>query len=348
MSHLNTVKSSSTARNWITLIGALAVAIAFAITTAGPAAAAVAFPQAQPPNQSLDPLGSTPLQDREQTAPTSDDKALLGGTRLGESADDPIADSDAAADRRLKAFGRSSMKRVGRLYMFGQYDDQTKVCSGTIVDTDLVLTAGHCLWGNYGADRDSNTRPRAIAFIPGSQSAGFGFLTTPYGVWSAKRTFVMPAYKHGNSQTDWAFVQIKAKNGQMIGKKLGTYPIVVNKSWRKGTRTIITGYPAAGYFGTEAAGFGNNQYTCRGTVDYANVVVKSGTQHWAQCPMTPGVSGGPWFIRHNGAWYVGGVTNWCWRHDGDAHCAPKAEFTGTANFDTRMMDFFKYARRAAS
>ena len=106
-------------------------------------------------------------------------------------------------------------------------------CTGSVVDSpgrNLVLTAAHCIYGS-GVGYD---------FVPGYHDG-----KAPYGIWSASRVYVDPAWSKGHDPAhDYAFLQVLPLSVRGVrtnvedvvgGYALGGAPAA-------GTDVTVTGY----------------------------------------------------------------------------------------------------------
>ena len=179
---------------------------------------------------------------------------------------------------------------VGKVF-FSDKDGRDYVCSGTSVisnNHNVVDTAGHCLYWN-------GSWMQNVIFCPQYDSGN-----TPFGCWAA-RELVAPADWLNAGQNDFHHdfgMAIVAPNSQG-----NLTDMVGGVGWAYNQSTELTfyayGYPAGHPFD------GQTRKSCeeRAGKGYS---MGSGTVIAIPCDMTGGSSGGPWFIKVDGNWYVNG------------------------------------------
>lgn len=85
-------------------------------------------------------------------------------------------------------------RAAGKLFFLDGGDPY--VCSASLIDRGLVVTAAHCV-SEYGKNRMfSNWR-----FVPGYRDGA-----TPFGVWEAAKAYVLDAYPTGTGPCDYGVV----------------------------------------------------------------------------------------------------------------------------------------------
>jgi len=98
------------------------------------------------------------------------------------------------------AIGRVDYRQGGRNYW----------CTGSLVDADTVLTAGHCVHDGYGTEEGWSTR---IEFIPGAQGN-----TAPFGSCGAVELLTLPGwYTNGAEYQDVGLIQLDCTIGETTG-----------------------------------------------------------------------------------------------------------------------------------
>ncbi len=225
-----------------------------------------------------------------------------------------------------------TVKSIGKLLAVRR-DGTVAACSAVVVDRDLLLTAGHCL---YGTDVGDATR---VLFAPGMSSPAPRAYATPHGVWEGSRWTVPAGYRaNADPSLDFGLVRVAPRGGRTVGQAVPSFSVTALASWSQPRRVFAIGYPAAGTFMAEGSQFGLAQYGCDATYEGRRGPIGSGWEAWFDCPMTAGASGGPVFIqRDGGAWTVGGLVSQC------ARCLPTADLLGTPFFDQRFVDFWNGA-----
>jgi V8-like Glu-specific endopeptidase len=182
------------------------------------------------------------------------------------------------------------LSTVGKVF-FSNTAGQDLVCSGTAVTSrnqSVVDTAGHCLYWNGGWVKN-------LIFCPLYDNGN-----TPYGCWAA-RDLEAPSQWIDSKPHDYHYdlgAAIVAANSQgaltdIVGGAGWAYNQPANQSFS------AYGYPAASPFN------GQTRQSCEGASgktwrDQGGTVVS------IPCNMTGGSSGGPWFIKINGNWYLNG------------------------------------------
>jgi hypothetical protein len=179
---------------------------------------------------------------------------------------------------------------VGKVFLTSAAG-QDMFCSGTAVvssNHSVVDTAGHCLYlnGNW---------VRNVVFCPLYENGN-----TPYGCWAA-RDLDVPADWIGARPNDLHHdfgMAIVADNSEgaltdLVGGAGWAYNQPANQTF------YAYGYPAGTPFD------GQTRQACEGS---KGTTWKHGGGNVVSipCGMTGGSSGGPWFIRVNGNWYLNG------------------------------------------
>ncbi len=182
------------------------------------------------------------------------------------------------------------LSTVGKVF-FTNATGQDMVCSGTAVaslNQSVVDTAGHCLYWN--GDWVKN-----VIFCPLYDSGN-----TPYGCWAARDLEVPSDWIHAkpNDFHHDLGMAIVSPNSQgvltdIVGGAGLAYNQPVNQSF------YAYGYPAAYPFD------GQTRQSCEGASG-KSWQHGGGTVVSIPCNMTGGSSGGPWFIKLSGNWYLNG------------------------------------------
>ena len=182
------------------------------------------------------------------------------------------------------------LSTVGKVF-FTNATGQDMVCSGTAVaslNQSVVDTAGHCLYWNGGWVKN-------VIFCPLYDSGN-----TPYGCWAARDLEVPSDWIHARPNDlhhDFGMA-IVSPNSQgvltdIVGGAGWAYNQPVNQPF------YAYGYPAAYPFD------GQTRQSCEGSSG-KSWQHGGGTVVSIPCNMTGGSSGGPWFIKISGNWYLNG------------------------------------------
>ena len=238
---------------------------------------------------------------------------------------------------------------IGRIW--SMVDGRWRVkCSGTVVSTDLVLTAGHCVTDSH----NGNAYLERIAFVPGQtwddpNSADPNDIRAPYGVWEARNWWAPDSYRKADGP-DWGLIEIQPHGSEHIGNRVGSWKVATGVSLSPGQRVWLAGYPAMGFWNTVRGREGRGLYQCAsawGGGDWARGFTSSDIEYAAACNMNGGASGGPWLAKlSNDEWFIVGVNNWCDDDDkqDDApgtYCTPVSSRLRTLEFDARFLSFWK-------
>jgi V8-like Glu-specific endopeptidase len=161
------------------------------------------------------------------------------------------------------------------------------VCSGTIVNTagkDSVWTAGHCL--HDGGEQGSYHLN--WQFAPGYDDDLAN--PTPYGRWSANTLSTVAAWRNDKDyRMDLGVATMDTLGGEHIVSKLGGQGFASNRDRTQFVNGF--GYPSGAPFD------GGNLRQCAGTTSPRS---PGSHDNKIPCDMTPGVSGGGWFIQYDG------------------------------------------------
>ena len=182
------------------------------------------------------------------------------------------------------------LSTVGKVF-FSNRAGQDLVCSGTAVvssNQSVVDTAGHCLYWN--GDWVQN-----LIFCPLYENG-----RTPFGCWAA-RDLEVPSDWLGAKPNDYHHdfgMAIVSPNSQGVLTDL-----VGGAGWANNQPVnqpyYAYGYPAAYPFD------GQTRKSCEGSIG-KSWQHGGGTVVSIPCNMTGGSSGGPWFIKISGNWYLNG------------------------------------------
>ena len=182
------------------------------------------------------------------------------------------------------------LSTVGKIF-FSNKAGQDIVCSGTAVrslNQSVVDTAGHCLYWN-------GEWVKNLIFCPLYDNSN-----TPYGCWAA-RDLEVPSEWIDSKPHDYHYdlgAAIVSPNSQGV-----LTDVVGGAGWAYNQSTnqpfYAYGYPAAHPFD------GQTRQSCEGALGKI-WQSRGGTVISIPCNMTGGSSGGPWFIKVGGDWYLNG------------------------------------------
>jgi hypothetical protein len=268
--------------------------------------------------------------------------ALLGRASLGLTQ----AVSQQSGVLNWQGWPNPNMPTVGRIAADIGDNAHVELCTGTVVTRTLVLTAGHCVWSADAGDYFPQ-----LLFTPGQSWNGVPGdgtqVVAPYGVWKAVKGhyWTTSGYTQGDASLDWGLIEFGPNAaGQYIGDVVGTWPIQTGITWNSGAHVYAVGYPAKGFWSTDGGFNARAQYACDATYDGEYSVINSGYELWIRCTMSPGASGGPWFVQigNPASWVIGGVTNRCYGPNiGTAdYCSPNSDWDRSSYFDGRFLDFW--------
>lgn len=192
---------------------------------------------------------------------------------------------------------------TGKVF-FHTADGRSWLCSGSLVNSggkDLVITAGHCVYGASGGEIPGETWHTNWLFAPAYSNGN-----APYGYWAAASLWTLSDYINSPNQTDesndlGAAILYPNSSGQRAVDLLGGQ----GYTWNQNSSLYIWdfGYPA------EAPFDGSVNETCDGFESYSFLI----GMEVLPCNLTGGSSGGPWlqdFFGTDGAYgHVNGVND---------------------------------------
>ena len=220
-------------------------------------------------------------------------------------------------------------KFVGELIITA-FDGQMYRCSGTVVDRDLILTAGHCVLDDPAAPFDANnpsnpaglpqraTHVKFHAGLYGSSEIGTWETATAAdihpsdGYYYDLRGDTPEAKDLDDTANDFALVKLAPNNQGHIGDVTGFIPVRPNLG-RAPLDKVTLHYPAAGFFNAHCTGSSCMPMYCLSpnppvfqTESFATTgryVVGNG------CPLMNGSSGAGIFSLFDGQWWVVSVVS---------------------------------------
>lgn len=180
---------------------------------------------------------------------------------------------------------------VGKVFFRNATDGLNYVCSAGTVNSNskrLISTAGHCVHGGSGGTWHQNW-----TFVP-----YYNYGNRPYGTWSANWLVSFNGWiNNSNFDYDVGFVKAFDLNGQQIVNAVGGNGIQTGQATSR--PMTILGYPS------ESPYPGDWQYYCTGTTS------ASGSRISMPCPLTRGVSGGPWLYAYSDSTGLGYINGTC-------------------------------------
>jgi V8-like Glu-specific endopeptidase len=236
-----------------------------------------AVPPATPVRQSAPAARSTPAA---QSIPAGVDTALSVPPEAPLRAAAPATTTGA-----LWSGGGAVARTTGKVFFsMGSHD---YVCSGSTVasdDSDVVVTAGHCVKNGTGVWATDWT------FVPGYANGN-----DPYGSFSANRFYVASQWS-GQADNDYDFAFVTLNSAQVGNAQVQAVQEVGGQGVEFGSQpssVTVFGYPADPPYN------GQQLYYCNGTLspDPYGETDDSGVT----CALTAGSSGGPWLADFDSA-----------------------------------------------
>ena len=121
-------------------------------------------------------------------------------------------------------------------HLFLIYEDFSAYCSGSLVDSFHVLTAGHCV---YPVQEGIDSYPEAVVV-----TCGMNGYDHPFGTALATYAFAPSNWRNNeNFDYDWGYLVLDRQKGTTAGmfNLYGTSTL----SWYEGQTTALYGYPGA-------------------------------------------------------------------------------------------------------
>jgi V8-like Glu-specific endopeptidase len=200
--------------------------------------------------------------------------------------------SGAAATNRLSILRKAPWSGIGRLKM--RFGDQWYVCSASVIDRGLVVTAAHCV---HDFGQENAGWADEVIFQPGHHKGN-----NPLGNWRAKEWWIPTVYWNGTDtcldeapgvvcENDIAILVMRKKQGQFIGERCHVFAYGENNygytSFMQeeiAAQLTQMGYPVALDSGRQMI-----RTDSLGLQDIpSNVIIGS--------DQTGGSSGGPWMV----------------------------------------------------
>ncbi|MCP3805315.1 peptidase [Allokutzneria sp. A3M-2-11 16] len=181
------------------------------------------------------------------------------------------------------------VKTTGRVFF--TMGDRNGACSGSAVTSankDVVITAGHCV--KYQGAFHTNW-----VFVPGYTNG-----SRPHGTFAARKLVTTPQWQSNEDiNYDVAAAAVNPVDGRHLTDVVGGQGVLFNQP--RNQKMHAFGYPAADPYD------GERLIYCSGTTfpDPFKLTNDLGMN----CNMTPGSSGGPWFLGFNEGTGLGKVNS---------------------------------------
>ncbi|MEM8992135.1 MAG: hypothetical protein AAGD08_17180 [Pseudomonadota bacterium] len=199
---------------------------------------------------------------------------------------------------------------MGKLFMHYP-GGRNFVGSAAVIAPDVILTAGHCVFGRRDGWAESFT------FVPGYDDG-----EAPFGTWVGDDASVLFEWHESeNFEYDVGVVRLRPDDdGRQVGDVCGQLGVVFHldplQHWH------ACGYPSgAPYDGSEL-------FDTRASYAYDSDPAAPFSPIGIGCNMTPGCSGGPWIHRFDfreaaDANLINGVNSFRWRGNHDEMFSPR-------------------------
>lgn len=196
----------------------------------------------------------------------------------------PITRFDTVFDTDNQAFPQ---KTIGVLF-FDDPAGNPMVCSASLVNKRVLLTAGHCVATGRGQWNKN------FLWAPGFLDGDF-----PYGIGTGEYTLTLsPWFNNFNFSFDVGFLLIAEPKGDelgWLGFMAGGTPN--SKIWKQ------NGYPAAPPYDGQKLVVNTSAYGARECASGNPCPIAVGS------PLTGGSSGGPWIYEQNGGLFANGLNS---------------------------------------
>jgi V8-like Glu-specific endopeptidase len=201
----------------------------------------------------------------------------------------PFTTKTASAEGDISPVDKFPWRATGKLFM--KFDPSTFVCTASVIEKSLLVTAAHCVHNFGGKDGGF---ANSVTFEPARHGTD-----RPFGTWVAKEWWIPKVYFDGTDvcsasapgvvcENDVAVVVLEKNNNQFVADLTGKYGFKSddygygNIFGNKAAQITQLGYPAENYDGltmirTDSLGY----------QDAPNNVIIGSAQ-------TGGSSGGPW------------------------------------------------------
>jgi V8-like Glu-specific endopeptidase len=258
-------------------------------------------------NQATRTSKPTPAGRPAEVAGTAPTQALAGGIRTVPGGGRMTPMTGSAGSPWAGNFYLPPATTTGKVFFDTTAGGRTEywVCSGSTVNSngkDIVMTAGHCVYGSLGGQVPGEGWHANWVFVPDYDN-GYA----PYGMWTASQLWTLNNYiSNGGSLADegddiGAVVMNTNSSGQHIVNVVGGQGI----RWNYPDNQFVYdfGYPAESPFN------GLVLDDCTGSqVDESSIEANN---MGLSCNFTGGSSGGPWLSAFGGEFgYINGVNDW--------------------------------------
>ncbi len=211
------------------------------------------------------------------------------------SANHPFTTKRASSENDATPVGEAPWRATGKMFM--KFGSSTFVCTASVIEKGLLVTAAHCVH-NFGGGAAGCAD--SITFEPARHES-----SRPFGSWTAKEAWVPRTYFNGDDvcsseapgivcENDVAVVVLQQRDGNSIVDVTGKYGYPKNDNEddfgytdfldQKAGQITQLGYPSDNYDGdkmirTDSLGYWDDPF---------NVIIGSN--------QTGGSSGGPWLM----------------------------------------------------
>ncbi|MEM8533254.1 MAG: trypsin-like peptidase domain-containing protein [Chloroflexota bacterium] len=211
----------------------------------------------------------------ELNAPVPDGPAgSVPGTLPNTASTDDIG---LLSNGEVGSYGSYPYSAVGKIFF--RQGGGSFVCSGAVIKSDEIWTAGHCVHAGNGNQSGWSTD---VVFVPQYRNG-----SAPCGQWSVTQLVTSSDwYTNGNPgglDSDFAKGRVSNANTGCTG----TLGFAFNQSYSQ--NFLAVGYPAGSPYNGERMIFCSEPLT---RTDFGSPATFS-----IDCPMTGGSSGGPYIIR---------------------------------------------------